>query len=134
MRFVKIFIVWVFTYILFVSMTQGLCNFTQYWQPFAAAAQNAVKYHNYKLAVDQLVILVTLLFLTLVGFFIANLPFHLFKIERRNFAFLFFALALICALLTTFLSYATWLDLSGQSYNFNLIECRNYLKYIPKFK
>ena len=130
----KFFFVWLSAYILFVAMTQGVCNFPKYWQPFVYAFKNAAAYQYYTTAVELLVTILTLFFLTLIGFFIANLPFHLLKMERSHRAFFFFLLFLICTLTITFLSYYTWLYLGNQSYDFNVYQCRNYLKYIPKFK
>ena len=133
-RAVKFFLVWLSSYILFIAMTHGLCNFPKYWQPFVNAVKNAARYQYYTTAVELLVTILTLFFLTLIGFFIANLPFFLLKMERSNRAFFFFLLFLICTLTITFLSYYTWLYLGNQSYDFNVYQCRNYLKYIPKFK
>ena len=130
----KFLFVWLSAYVLFVAMTQGLCNFPKYWQPFVYSAKNAARYQYYTTAVALLSNLLVLFFLTLIGFFIANLPFHLLKMERSHRAFFFFLLFLICTLTITFLSYYTWLYLGNQSYDFNLYQCRNYLKYIPKFK
>ncbi|MBQ9683063.1 MAG: hypothetical protein IJV35_07325 [Neisseriaceae bacterium] len=133
-RAVKFFLVWLSSYILFIAMTHGLCNFPKYWQPFVHAVKNAARYQYYTTAVELLVTILTLFFLTLIGFFIANLPFFLLKMERANRAFFFFLLFLICTLTITFLSYYTWLYLGNQSYDFNVYQCRHYLKYIPKFK
>lgn len=133
-RAVKFFLVWLSSYILFIAMTHGLCNFPKYWQPFVNAVKNAARYQYYTTAVELLVTILTLFFLTLIGFFIANLPFFLLKMERSNRAFFFFLLFLICTLTITFLSYYTWLYLGNQSYDFNVYQCRHYLKYIPKFK
>lgn len=133
-RAIKFFLVWLSSYILFIAMTHGLCNFPKYWQPFVYAVKNAARYQYYTTAVELLVTILTLFFLTLIGFFIANLPFFLLKMERANRAFFFFLLFLICTLTITFLSYYTWLYLGNQSYDFNVYQCRHYLKYIPKFK
>lgn len=130
----KFFFVWLSAYILFIAMTHGLCNFPKYWQPFVHAVKNAAAYQYYTTAVELLVTILTLFFLTLIGFFIANLPFFLLKMERSNRAFFFFLLFLICTLTITFLSYYTWLYLGNQSYDFNVYQCRHYLKYIPYFK
>ena len=131
---IKFFLVWLSSYILFIAMTHGLCNFSKYWQPFVNAVKNAARYQYYTTAVELLVTILTLFFLTLIGFFIANLPFFLLKMERSNRAFFFFLLFLICTLTITFLSYYTWLYLGNQSYDFNVYQCRHYLKYIPYFK
>lgn len=131
---IKFFVVWFCSYILFVAMTHGVCHFQQYYQPFVNAVKNAARYQYYTTAVQLLIVLFTLFFLTCIGFFIANLPFHLLKIDRRSRAFFFFLLFLIATLTITFLSYYTWLYLGDKTYDFNVYECRNYLKYIPKFK
>ena len=133
-NFLKFIFVWLATYLLYVAMTKGVCNFQAYWQPFVNAVKNAARYQYYTTAVQLLIVLFTLFFLTCIGFFMANLPFHLLKIDRRSRAFFFFLLFLIATLTITFLSYYTWLYLGNQSYDFNVYECRNYLKYIPKFK
>ncbi|MBQ9182268.1 MAG: hypothetical protein IJV56_00340 [Neisseriaceae bacterium] len=131
---IKFFVVWFCSYILFVAMTHGVCHFQQYYQPFVNAVKNAARYQYYTTAVELIISLLVLLGLTFIGFFIANLPFHLLKIDRRSRAFFFFLLFLIATLTITFLSYYTWLYLGNQSYDFNVYECRNYLKYLPKFK
>ena len=131
---IKFFFVWLCNYVLFVAMTQGICNFSKYWQPFIYSVKNAIKYQYYNTAIELIISLFTLLFLTLIGFFIANLPFYLLKMERANRAFFFFLLFLICALTVTFLSYYTWLFLDNKTFDFNLYACKNYLKYIPYLK
>ena len=125
---------WLSAYILFVAMTHGVCHFPAYWQPFVSAVKNASAYQYYNTAVELIIALFALFFLTLIGFFIANLPFYLLKSDRRNHSFFFFLLFLIFTLTVVFLSYYTWLYLGNRTVDFNLYECRNYLKYIPKFK
>lgn len=131
---IKFFFVWFCSYILYVAMTNGICNFTKYWQPFVNAVKNAARYQYYTTAKELSISLLILFGLTIIGFFMANLPFHLLKIDRRSRAFFFFLLFLIATLTITFLSYYTWLYFGDKTYDFNVYECRNYLKYIPKFK
>lgn len=130
MRFLKVLIVWCCTYFLYIAMGHGLCNWQAYWQPFYNAAKNAAKYRHFNNAADLIVTLFTLLCLTLLGFFIANLPFQILRMERRNHAFFFFLLALVCALVATYLSYYTWLFLGDGNVDFNIGYCMNYVKYI----
>ena len=121
---IKFFVVWFCSYILFVAMTHGVCHFQQYYQPFVNAVKNAARYQYYTTAVELIISLLVLLGLTFIGFFIANLPFHLLKIDRRSRAFFFFLLFLITTLTITFLSYYTWLYLGDKTYDFNVYECR----------
>ena len=55
---------------------------------------------------------------------------QILKMERRNHAFFFFLLSLVCALVATYLSYYTWLFLGDGNVDFNIGYCMNYVKYI----